>query len=67
MALKANTLEQANIARAAGLDPNNVDLVALSRQGKNQFDEFLADQLAGDPNYVGVLRKSFGKCGKTSA
>tara|TARA_R100000664_G_C2758982_1_gene148301 strand:+ start:2710 stop:6771 length:4062 start_codon:yes stop_codon:yes gene_type:complete len=59
IALKANTLEQANIARSAGLDPNNVDLVALSRQGKNQFDEFLAEEAAyitrnNVPNYSRV-------------
>lgn len=59
MALKARTLEQANIARAAGLDPNNVDLVALSRQGKNQIDEFLSEEAAyitrnNVPNYSRV-------------
>jgi len=59
MSLKARTLEQSEIARAAGLDPNNVDLVALSRKGKDSIDEFLSEEAAyitrnNVPNYSRV-------------
>ncbi len=59
LTMKAQTVDQQNVARAFGLDPNNVDLVALSRvpedrlskefinrYGKNPLDEFLSEEAA---------------------
>ena len=59
LTMKAQTVDQQNVARAFGLDPNNVDLVALSRvpkdrlsagfinrYGENPLDEFLSEEAA---------------------
>jgi hypothetical protein len=57
--LKSTTPDQAKIATQYGLDPNNVDLVELSKKGKNVINEFISEEAAyitrnNVPNYARV-------------
>ena len=57
--LKSTTPDQAKIATQYGLDPANVDLVELSKKGKNVINEFVSEEAAyitrnNVPNYSRV-------------
>jgi len=57
--MKANTPDQAMIAKQFGLNPDGVDLVELSKKGKNVIDDFISEESAfitrnNVPNYARV-------------